>query len=129
MNISELELQDLDDFYKLSDGIENTALTLESAKQQLTELLATITSTVTKNELYWVGGKPPSVSYIKEQYQVIGYDQQTYDQLHKLRVDIMAMEALKAKYEREFNLGLKLLDVWRTYSANKRRMSVGMESE
>lgn len=128
MKISDVEsVLDLDTLYDLSSNIEQVSLSLEGAKQQLTDLVAKITRTVTKDEVYWVAGKPPSVSFIKEQYHILGYDQTTYEELTKLRNDIYLMEIAKSKFEREFNLALKLLDVWRTYSANNRRTLAGLE--
>ena len=129
MKISELELADLDDLWELSRSIETASLSLEAAKQQLTTLLARITKNVTEKEIYWVSGKSPSMAYIKEHYHILGYDNDTYTQLYQLRTDIASLEIAKARYEREFNLSLKLLDVWRTYSANKRRAMNGLEPE
>jgi len=128
MRISELELMDMDDLYGLSSSIEATSLQLEGKKQELTTLLAFITKLVTSNDKYWIGGKPPSVSFIKEQYHILGYDDDTLSKLASLREAIYSLDTVKSKYEREFYLALKLLDVWRTYSANKRRSSASFES-
>lgn len=121
MKISEIELLDIDDLYDLSNKIQQATLALEKAKQEQTTLLALITKKATQDSNLWVGGKQPSVAYIKEQYHVLGYDEDTYITLNKMREFIYTVEADKNKFEREFNLGLKLLDVWRTHEANKRR--------
>lgn len=115
-----IELPDFEDMYQLIEEIRDTQLRVANYKDSLSKAKAEVTQLVTNNDQYWVGGKPPSVSYIKETYHIIGYDPDSKEILDRLSVALAMGETELDALTRKFSLMKEQIGVWRTFEANKR---------
>lgn len=118
MNID--NLPDFDELIALTGEIGGLKTTLMVDKASLSRLEAEITERVTKLPQYHVGGKAPSMAYIKSHYHILGCDDETCGELDKLKSIIAENEGKLREKDLLFQVYRDMIDVWRTESANKR---------
>jgi hypothetical protein len=114
------KLPDFDDMITLADEIGQSKTQLMLDKTELEKLKAIITEKVTTKPEYYIGNKPPSMTYIKSNYHVLGINTKTKDKLSVLLVAIANNEGELKRKELLFDVFRAMIDVWRTRSANKR---------
>lgn len=111
---------DLDYMVGLVEDIARFQEDLAKAKLALDMYKAEIARHVTKHENYWINGKPPSMSYISSDYQVLGYDDESRKELQNLENAVIELDAEFTRARTRFTVEREKLDVWRTASANAR---------
>jgi len=120
MNNKELSLPDFDDFAELANTISEKSRIVNETSDQLDSLLAKITLKVTYEPSYWLEGKPPSMTFIKSTYHIVGFDDESRDKLAELRRVLIDAEANLEQAKHLFKIFQSRVDVWRTRSANER---------
>jgi hypothetical protein len=118
MNVE--NLPDFDELIALSGEIGGLKTTLMVDKASLARLEAEITEKVTKDAQYHVGGKAPSMAYIRSHYHTLGCDKGTFKELSDLKTTIAENEGKLREKDLLFQIYRDMIDVWRTESANKR---------
>ncbi len=113
-------LPDFDELIALTGEIGGLKTTLMVDKAGLARLEAEITEKVTKDAQYHVGGKAPSMAYIKSHYHTLGCDKKTFEDLNTLKSTIAKNEGKLREKDLLFQVYRDMIDVWRTESANKR---------
>jgi len=118
--MGEVKLPDFDDLIGLAEeiGARKTRLLINKAK--LEQEHALITEVVSSDSTYYVGGKPPSMAYIKSNYHVLGINTEGGNRIQELRNSIAEDEGSLKEKELLFDVYRDMIDVWRTESANKR---------
>ena len=114
------KLPDFDDMMKVSEEIGE--LLLEKLKLE-TAIKGTEAETifkVTTEEKYFVGGKPPSMSFAESTYNITGLAGELMPMREKLAEITATLEKKKTQYDVYKNM----LDMWRTLAANERYQSV-----
>lgn len=119
--MKKVELPDFDDMIKLASEIGNKKTKIMLLESQLELVLAKITDVVTKNDKYWVGGKPPSNAHITGTYHITGIDDDTFDSIDKMKTDIANFTGDLRADELLFRVYEEMIDVWRTQSASERK--------
>lgn len=120
MGISLNELPDFNDIMGIANEIGSLKTSLMQSKASLDVLLAMISGTVTTEEKYLLGGKRPSMSYIKSYYHILGTTDGERTALASLRSDIASFEGQLKTAEAIFIVMREQINIWRTESANKR---------
>lgn len=117
-------LPDFDDMDTVVRVATTAKAKLETAKNDLAEVIAMIIETSMKDDRYWVNGKPPTASYCESVLSVIGNTQADKELLVRIRKDI-------AEQERTWQEAKLLLDnmksrisIFQTMSANGRKANL-----
>ncbi len=118
MNIE--DLPDFDELANLTTEIGGLKTQIMLDKVALERLEAEITEKVTSLPQYHIGGKPPSMAYIKSHYHVLGCDEETAQELAEIKGILAENEGKLKEKELLFQVYRDMIDVWRTESANKR---------
>lgn len=118
--MKKVELPDFDDMIKLAKEIGSKKTRIMLLEAGLDALLAEITQTTTTDEKYFVGGKPPSVAFIKENYHVLGLNDEHKATIINLKFDIANLTGELKADENLFKVYQEIINVWRTQSANER---------
>lgn len=113
-------IPDFDVMMKLVDIIASSKVELASRQLELDTLLAVITKEVTEDRSYWVGNKPPTSTFIKSTYHVLGRNEEERERIVSLRYACAELEARVSSAEHKFRTYRNMIDVWRTESANSR---------
>ena len=114
------KLPDFDDMMKVSGEIGD--LLLEKLKSE-TEIKSKEAETILKvmtDEKYFVGGKPPSMSFADSTYKVTGLE----GELVPMRESLAEITANLEKKKIQYDVYKNMLDMWRTLAANERYQSV-----
>jgi hypothetical protein len=119
--MKKIELPDFDDMIKLASEIGNKKTKIMLNEADLDLVQAEITDTVTKDEKYWVGGKPPSNAHITSTYHILGISDSTKGALAVLRTEIAMLTGDLRADELLFRVNEEMIDVWRTQSASERK--------
>lgn len=119
--MKKIELPDFDDMIKLASEIGNKKTKIMLNESNLDLVQAEITDIVTKDEKYWVGGKPPSNAHITSTYHILGISEATKDILAKLKTEIAILTGDLRADELLFRVNEEMIDVWRTQSASERK--------
>lgn len=116
--MSDIQLPDFDEIYALNDKIFEL-----SKKKGLLEIKiklgeADVTTRATFDKKYYVNDKPPSQTYIDNSWKFTGFDGELTELRNQLVQASTELEYVKSKLDL-----LKLvIEVWRTKSANERRV-------
>lgn len=114
------ELPDFEDLLKLQDFLKDLnieKLTLESVIKTREAEIVKICMT---DEKYFVGGKPPSVSFVESTYKYTGLNDELLPNRVKLGTVNAEIESIKGKIY-VYNT---FFEIWRTLSANERYTGV-----
>lgn len=119
---NKVELPDFNDLLALARQIGEKKTALEVLKASLSVLRADITAKVTTNTGFWDDGKKPSNSHIRDTFHYTGYDADTRDRLYNLMTEIANFEGSLKSDESLFRIYTEMIGVWRTQSANERKI-------
>jgi hypothetical protein len=108
---------DFDDMYKAADEISSLTFSVEQLEIEIQVAESELTRIVTTNPEYYVNGKKPAQNYIATVY-FGGLD----GSLLNTRRDLARKKADLIKAKTRFDVMKLQLDVWRTESANERKM-------
>lgn len=114
------DLPDFEDLLALAKEVGETETALIKTKFSLEELLADITAKVTKTQRYWVSDKPPSMSYIENNYHKLGYNDETKEALRVAREGIAELTGNLTTAKNSFQVMRDMVSVWQTHQANQR---------
>jgi hypothetical protein len=120
--IDENKLPDWDDLIVISHEIGKLKTELAVKEYELDALLADITNVVSSEKEYWVGGKVPSATYIKTNYHLRGLNEGQREVIKNLRMEIANIEGTLKSKELELRALNTIIDIWRTQSANERKV-------
>lgn len=118
--MKKVELPDFDDMIKLASEIGQKKMNIMLLESKLELILAMITETVTKDEKYWVGGKPPSNAHIKDTYHILGVFPDDSKEIVSIKEQLAALTGDLKSDELLFKIDEEMIAVWRTQSANER---------
>jgi hypothetical protein len=118
--MTKTELPDLDVMMNLADIISEGKVELALCQAELESLLAIITRAVTEDRSYWSGNKPPTSTFIRTTYHVLGRNDEEGAKINDLRTRCAEIEARVSNAEYKFRTYRTMIDVWRTESANSR---------
>ncbi|HAQ02981.1 TPA: hypothetical protein DCQ22_03770 [Candidatus Nomurabacteria bacterium] len=97
--------------------ISSTKLFLENEiKQKEAETVLKVTT----EEKYFMGGKPPSMSFVENTYKFLGTEGELLPLRHQLAEVISSLEKLRGTLD----IYKEMLGTWQTLSANERRISL-----
>jgi hypothetical protein len=119
MPITQIELPDFDDMERQIEVLAKLLREKLMLDLQIRDDEARMVKILTTDPQYFVGGKPPSMSYIETTFMIKGLDGNLYNRR-------VLLAELTAQYERQkllYELSKMKVDVWRSQSANQ-RMSV-----
>jgi len=114
----EIQLPDFEDMYKLLKEIEALALKKLLMSEAIDLREAEIILEVSSNGDYYVNGKPPTMTFINKTYLRKGLK----GNLPKMREQLARVLAEYEYVKKKFDLDKIAIDVWRTQSANKRKV-------
>lgn len=112
-------LPNFDDMFELGEEIQALTLRKLALDVELKDGEAYVMRESMSNEKYFSGGKPPSVSFVTKAYLFTGFDGELLEKRMELAEVTAKLDGLKLK----FDLNMSLIDVWRTKSANERRVT------
>jgi hypothetical protein len=75
---------------------------------------------VTTEEAYFIGGKPPSMSFVENTYKFLGINNEILPLRNQLAELVSALEKLRGTLD----IYKEMLGTWQTLSANERRTSL-----
>jgi hypothetical protein len=110
-------LPDWDDMTKVIEQIESAMYAKLSIDSAIEMREAEITKLVSTNPDYFVGGKPPSMEYVKKVYLPSGLE----GELKEMRMAYADSCARLKKAELTFDMMKSMIDVWRTEQSNQRK--------
>lgn len=113
-------LPDFEDLQKLAEDIKRLAFEKAKLEHLIKERESQIFVTCTKDEKYFVGGKPPSVSFIQSAYIYTGLE----GELTKTRSELITVDVSLERTKMQYSLYKDLLDIWRTLNANERKTAL-----
>ena len=114
------KLPDFDDMMKVSGEIGNLLLEKLKLEAMIKSGEADTIFRVTTEEKYFVGGKPPSMSFAESTYKITGLVGELIPMREKLAEITANLEEKKIQYDVYKNM----LDMWRTLAANERYQAV-----
>ena len=117
--ITEL-LPDYEDLQKLADDIKKLSFEKARLEHSIKERESTIFLTCSRDEKYFQGGKPPSVSFVQSAYIYTGLN----GELLPNRSELINVETLLDRTKMQYALYKDLLDIWRTLNANERQTAL-----
>jgi hypothetical protein len=109
-------IPDFDGFLKLSGEIADTAMEKAKVDAIIKEGEANVFRVCTTEEKYFVGGKPPSMSYIESTYKYSGINGELID----LRLRLSNVSAVLEQKRLVFDIYKTMIEVWRTLCSNQR---------
>lgn len=112
------KLPDFEDLFEISDKIRDLAIAKSALSLQIEEAEKMVVVKATTDETYFKGGKPPSMEFIKTTYMVTGFN----DEILPLRREIGKVAAELEHSKIDLQIYLAMLDVYRTESANQRKI-------
>ncbi len=115
----EVSVPDFEEMFGLSSKIKDLLIAKSALTLQIEEAEKNVVITATTNEQYFKGGKPPSMEFIKTTYMVTGFN----DELLPLRRELGKVLAELEKVRTDFQIYMAQIDVYRTESANTRKIS------
>jgi hypothetical protein len=115
-----VKLPDFDDMLGVAEEIGLLKTRIALNKANLEKLEALITQSASTDPQYFINDKPPSMTYIKSHYHVLGLNDATKSKLDELRSQISEDEGKLKESELLFEVYRSMIDVWRTQSANQR---------
>ena len=114
------QLPEFDDLF----AIVNNAAELSAKKlfleNEIKQKEAETVLKVTTEEKYFIGGKPPSMSFVENTYKYLGID----NEILPLRQQLAEMISSLDKLRGTLDIYKEMLGVWQTLSANERRISL-----
>jgi hypothetical protein len=113
-------LPDFEDMLKLVDEIKNLQFQKTLMDLDIKNKIADIYLTTSTDTTYYVGGKPPSVSFVKVTYEQVGLKKE----LIPIRNNLAELTAELRKLENKLAILRDMIDVWRTLSANERATTI-----
>lgn len=113
---SELQLPDVDRMFELIDKSERLSMESSILKVELEFNESAIALEAISNEKYFVNGKPPAMSFLETTWLRTGFNNELMEKRLKLATMLSELDTIKMK----LNLYNKLIDLYRTQSANER---------
>jgi len=111
-----IELPDIERMFSLIDEISELSFNKIRLELEIKVSEAEIVKEATANDKYYVGGKPPSMSYIESTWKVTGFE----NELVKLRNELAKVGTDLENSKLKFYFYRDLIDLYRTQSANER---------
>jgi hypothetical protein len=115
---NELQLPDFEDMYKLLEEINALGVKKLLMSEAIDLREAEIILEVSTDGTYYVNGKPPTMTFINKTYLRKGLK----GNLPKMREQLARVTAEYEYAKKKFDLDKIAIDVWRTQSANKRKV-------
>jgi hypothetical protein len=109
-------LPDFDDLMRMVDEIREMNILKALLDREIKSAEAMIVRDATNNPKYFIGGKPPSMTYVEAVYKYTGFENELLERRAQLAETTANLEALRIK----FDTYKVMLDIWRTLSANER---------
>ena len=116
----ESKLPDFDDMIAMAGEIGSLKRAIAIDKTRLEQIQALITDLATNDPTYFVNDKPPSMTYIKANYHVVGLTTEQRKEIETLNSRLADNEGRLRELELLFDVYRAMIDVWRTESANLR---------
>ena len=119
--MKQVEIPDFDDMFKLAEEIGKLTREKLILEHTLEVREAWIVRRVVSDPKYFVGGKSPSMEFIKKTYLITGLvDEDGGSELIKQRAELTEKISELEKSKLRFQVYRDMIDVWRTVSANQR---------
>lgn len=112
-------IPDFEEFVKLSEEIGDLSFQKLVIEKDIKKAEANIVKEATVNTTYQIGGKTPSMSFIENTYKYTGFDGELLD----LRTKLAEITATLEKRRLLLSIYRDMLDVFRTLSANERKLA------
>jgi len=112
------DLPDFNDMYETIDRIKELTLTKLVLEIKIKEMISEITQASTNDVRYFVNDKPPSMAYLDKTFTFSGLD----GELIPLRKELATLIAELEHIRLVFDLDNSRINVWRTQSANERKI-------
>lgn len=116
--VDEQKLPDFEDMYRTLSEISELAKQKAALELKIDAMYSDVVKTVTSDPVYYIKDKPPSMAYIQATYFVKGLD----GELLPLRQELADITNQLNFLNNKMKLDNSMVDVWRTQSANRRRM-------
>lgn len=111
-----ISLPDFDEMANLIDEINRVSIEKSKLELELKIDERNINETVSKDEKYFINGKPPSQTYIDNTWKFTGINNELIGKRNRLSDLTNQLDYVRMKYE-----FLKMIgDLWRTQEANRR---------
>lgn len=117
-------LPDFDDMDTVVRVATTAKAKLETAKNDLTGMIAAIIEQAMRSEKYWINGKPPTASYCDSVLSVLGNDAHQESQLSALRKEIVEQERTYIEAKLLLDNMKSRISVYQTHSANGRKANL-----
>jgi hypothetical protein len=122
MNIE--SLPDFDDMDKMAKISTAAKANLEDAKNNLNILIADCIQEAMENTDYWLGNKPPTMSYCEKVISISGNTPKDCEKLEYWRKEIIAHEKTYQESKLLLDNMKSRIAVWQTSSANGRKVNL-----
>lgn len=121
-NLKELaeSIPDFDEMINLADEIGELSFKKMQLENRIKAEESAIVAKVYSDVKYYVGGKPPSMSFIESTYKYTGLD----GQLTQKREELAYVTSILEKSKLRLYIYKDMLEVFRTVSANERSVAI-----
>ena len=111
-----IDLPDFEDMMNVAERIKKLKVECSILDIKIKEIESNIVKTVTTTSSFFIGGKPPSMEYIKTVYLTTGLS----GELVPLRLEFYEKQAEVEEMKSILGLKKDKIDVWRTIQSNER---------
>jgi hypothetical protein len=112
-----MNLPDFDDLFKIADEIKLKSTKQSEIKLTIENMEADIFRITTESEDFYVNGKAPSATYVKNTFIPVGIN----GELIPLRKELDVLDIEIEYLNRKLDLMKLQIEVWRTLQANQRK--------
>lgn len=117
--MGQIDLPDFDFLMDMINIIGSLSTKKENLELDIISLEARVVIVATTDEKYFVGGKPPSMSFVEATYKRTGFDGEIMQKRRELAVVSSELEVAR----KSFDLAKQKIEVWRSLQANERSMA------
>ncbi len=113
-----IEPPDMDTVFEVIDKIKELSLDKMNKEIEIDKDVARIYKRVKTDNTYFESGKPPAVSFVQKTYEFTGLE----GELVQKRKDLAELTSNLEHAKLLLNAYKNVLEIWRTESANSRKM-------
>jgi hypothetical protein len=120
---------DLDAYLEAWQKVAICTAEKQELENRLEEIVAKIYLDCTNNVAYYIGGKPPAVSLVKDSYAKIGHNTETTNLLGEIKATLIDLEHKITIARSLIKIEEMKLNLYQTMSANARNITGGKYGE
>lgn len=115
-----IKLPDYDDMIEMTIKIRDSVLRKDALDLEIKARESEIYKVTNHDSSYWIGGKPPSASYVKATYEFPGLSGELIEKRKQLSEEMAFLEMLRL----QFDIMKMQVELYRTESANRRNATL-----